>query len=318
MLPRMIQKQQLRQNGVRFISPGCRMDSEDSKSTISDDAQSTTSTVSRPVFDDDDSKSVKSTISLARSKEVCPCCDKELQARAMFNHMRKLHPDFLKGLYCVWTDEKMDELIKAIAPMPIEWKIIDDFDDEEDRILWGCLACNNTFTTEQTAQKHCKLAKCKAEHIKELKRIKKEEQQERAKKNSKVSKERQRWINRTPSQIHLCIQQDVVFYNKKFENLSTKIIEYLQTINRKYNNAKYYEIYDCDKYVFKPIPLPAFENNKDTMENIEHIIDREIINYHSICKDALSIFYSHFQIVSDGEYTSLEQNIYGNHVDLQY
>jgi hypothetical protein len=296
MLPRLIEKKQLRFNGVAILSSGGRMDSDadDSKSNY------------------DDSKSTTSIMSMARVAEICPCCKKELQARAMFNHLRKLHPDYLKSMYCVWEISKLDELIKTNAPMPIEWRVMDDFDEEIEKILWGCLACNNTYTTEQTALKHCN-AKCKKDHNAELKRIKKEEQKEKEQAEKKFSKERLRWINRTPKQVYTCIQQEVDFYNKRWATVSSKVIQYMHNINSFYNETN-----DCDKYVFTPIRLPTFEDDKDNMLKEERRIDREITNYQTLYKDALRLFWGAHTIVSDGEYESLERNIRGNYPDIQY
>lgn len=309
MLHRILENQPLRCNGVHILSSGYRMESDDSKSVNSDDAQSITSTLSRSVFDDDDSKSVTSTMSLARTKEKCPCCNKELQARAMFNHIRKLHPDYLKTMYRVWEPAQFDNLIKTSAPLPIDWDVTDDFEDTIHRVLFGCLACDNTFTTEQNGKKHCNTAKCKTKHIEELKRIKKEEQQEKKQQEKKVSKECLRWINRTPQQIYSCIQQDIAFENEKWELVSAKIIEYLQSMNHKYNGTYDYQPYDCDKYVFTPMQLPAFENNKVNMEKEECRIKRDAnrLEYHY--KDALLQFKYEHQIISDAEYLKLEKCI---------
>ena len=312
MLHRILENQPLRCNGVRILSSGYRMDSDDSKSVNSDDAQSITSTLSRSVFDDDDSKSVTSTMSLARSKEKCPCCNKELQARAMFNHIRKMHPDYLKTMYRVWEPAQFDNLIKTSAPIPIDWDIIDDFEETVHKVLFGCLACDNTFTTEQNGKRHCNTVKCKTKHIEELKRIKKEEQQEKKQAEKKFSKERLRWIDRTPQQIYSCIQQQIVFNNKKWELVSAKVIEYLQIMNRKYNRT-----YDCDEYVFTPTSLPAFENNKVNMEKEERRIDRDENRLQCHYIDVLRLFWTEHQIVSDAEYDKLERCI-RTYPDIKY
>ena len=284
--PIMIPRTQLRSNGVNNLSLRCRMDSDDSKST-------TSSTSNRTV-------------------ETCPCCKKQLQARVIFKHLRTYHPDQLKLMYCVWKEDKLDELIEKNAPFPIQWQEIDDFDESVDKKLWGCLGCDNTYITEQTAQKHCN-GKCSKEHKAYLKRIKKEEQQEKEKQQKKFSKERLRWNNRTPQQIHSCIQQDISFYNDKWKIVSNKVIEYLQRINNKYN-----ENYDIDKYVFTPLLLPAFENNKENMEKEERIIDREINKWQHLYKDALNLFWGNHLIIPDAEFDSLERNICNNQLQLQF
>ena len=74
---------------------------------------------------------------MAREKQECPCCKRDLQARAMFNHIRKLHPDYFSSLLCLYKKDTLDELIKESAPMPVEWKVKDDFDEEDDIIIGG-------------------------------------------------------------------------------------------------------------------------------------------------------------------------------------
>jgi hypothetical protein len=74
-------------------------------------------------------------------------------------------------------------------------------------------------------------------------------------------------------------------------------------------NRIYDETYDCDKYIFTAIPLPAFENNKENMQKEERRIDREISNWIHLYKDSLRTFWGDRQIISDAEYEELEQNI---------
>ena len=303
MLPRILENQQLRFNGVAILSSGCRMDSDSDDSKSTSDAQSTSSF--------NDTRSVTSTMSKAREKQVCPSCKKDYEARSLFKHIRTFHPDYFSSIRIVYKEDKLDELIKANAPMPVEWIVINDFDEEETMIIWGCLACNTAFTTEQNGILHCndndkrKKIQCKKEHNKQLKIIKKQEEQERKEKEKKISKQRLQWANRTPKEIHLSIQEMITFYNKQWETVSAKVIQYVQSMNRIYS-----ETYDCDKYVFTPIPLPAFQDNKVNMEKEERRMERELTNWQSTYKDALRLFWGDWKIVSDGDYESLERTIY--------
>jgi len=140
-------------------------------------------------------------------------------------------------MYGVWEPKEMDELIKNNAPFPINWEEKDDFDEMIPKELWGCLGCNNTYTTEYNAQKHC-AGKCKKDHNAQLRRIKKEEQQDKEKELKKVSESRRRWINRTPEQIFSCIQQYIAHYDTKFSELGAKVAQHLCAI--KHKNAHEY------------------------------------------------------------------------------
>lgn len=248
--------------------------------------------------DSDDSKSTSSTISLERMAESCPCCKKEMQARVMFNHLRKLHPEYLKGMYCIWKAEQMDELIKYNAPFPVEWVVKDDFDEDVSKTLWGCLGCNNTYTTQHNAAKHC-LGKCKKDHNAHLRRIKKEEQQDKEKHDKKLSTERMRWLNRTPQQIYACIQQDVAFFNKKWAEVGIKVTQYLRSM--KHDNIQ--------EYVFCPTMSPVFEDNKKKMEQQEKQIDTEMTKWRRMYQDILPLFWTANVIVSDLAYEEIEKKI---------
>ena len=253
----------------------------------------------------DDSKSNASSVSSARVAEACTCCQKEIQARVMFNHMRKLHPEYVKSMYGVWKDDQMDELIKYNAPFPIEWVEKDDFDDDVPKILWGCLGCNNTYTTQNNAAKHC-LGKCKKDHNAQLRRIKKEEQQDKAKREEKMSAERKRWINRTPQQIYTCIQQDNAFFSKKWEEVGAKVSRYLRAMD--YENPQ--------DYIFVKTLNPVFEDDKKAMETLEMKVDKEMTKWKRLYQDILPVLWGATEIISHSAYEELEKSI--NHCQFDY
>lgn len=257
---------------------------------------------SNAMTDSDDSKSNTSTASSDRVAEACPCCHKEVQPRVMFNHLRKLHPEYVKSMYGVWKDDQMDELIKTNAPFPIEWVVKDDFDEDVTKTMWGCLGCNNTFVTEYKAQKHCSQVKCKKDHNAQLRRIKKEEQQDKAKREEKVSAERKRWINRSAKQVHMCIQQDVAFFDKKWMEIGTKVSRYLHTL--KYENAR--------DYIFFPTPCPEFEDDKKKMEALEIRLDKESTKWKRMYEDILPVLWSATELISHTAYEELEKMLIGN------
>lgn len=257
--------------------------------------------------DSDDSKSNASTVSSERMAEACPCCQKEIQPRFMFNHMRKLHPEFVKGMYGVWKDEQMDELIKWNAPFPIEWVTKDDFDEEVAKTLWGCLGCNNTYTTQHNAMKHCN-GKCKKDHNAQLRRIKKEEQQDKEKREKKMNTERARWLNRTPQQIFACIQQDIAYYDKKWAEVSMKVSRYLVAIEHE----------NTQNYIYVSTMKPVLEDDKKKMEQQEHEINKEIVKWRRLYEDILPVFWGETEKISHSAYEDVEKMIIGGYPDYKF
>lgn len=255
--------------------------------------------------DSDDSKSTASSTSSFRDTEYCPCCHKEMQNRVLFNHLRKNHPEFVKGMYGVWKDDQMNELIADNLPFPIEFTVKDDFDDDVCKTLWGCLACNNTFTTESKAKKHCIQAKCKKDHNANLRRIMKEEQMDKEKHAKKMSDARSRWLNRTAQQVYACILQDVNYYDKKWQDAGTKISRYLHTLQ--YENAR--------DYIYFPSSTPAFEDDKKKMELVEEKLDKEYTKWKRMYEDILPVLWGATEVVSHSSYEELEKLI--NHVNQE-
>jgi len=295
---------QLRFSDVQILSSGGRMDSDDSKSAYNSDDSKSTSDESVDPVNDSDSRSVTSTSSALVQQENCPVCKKQLQARAMFKHMRTFHPEYIKTTYDTYNNKgnNIDEMIKNNAPMPIEWPVTNDFDEVELRKVWGCLACDTTFTTDQGAVKHCN-AKCKKDHNAELKRFKKEEEKERKEAEKRMGKERVRWINRTPQQIYMCIKYYIDFYNNHWAKSSNDVVSAYDKLNRLY---PYNDPYDCNKYVFTPYVLPAFVDNKEEMIKQENLLWDKVYDQISIYRSAMIRFKYETGCMSHEKYFELE------------
>ena len=225
----------------------------------------------------------------------------------VFNHLRKFHPEFVKGMYGVWKEDQMNELIADNLPFPIEWVVKDDFDDETTKTLWGCLGCNNTYTTENNAKKHCG-GKCKKDHNANLRRIKKEEQQDKEKRDKKVSDTRYKWLNRTSQQVYTCIQQDVAFFNKKWEEVGAKVARYLHALN--HENPK--------DYIYFPTPCPAFEDDKKKMELLELSQDKESTKWRRMYEDILPLLWGATDTISHTAYEEIEKMITIGYPDYKF
>jgi hypothetical protein len=256
---------------------------------------------SASMSDSDDSKSNASSVSSARVAEACPCCKKEMQARVLFNHLRKLHPDYVKIMYGVWNDEQMDKLIADNAPFPIEWIETDDFEEETTRTLWGCLGCNNTFVTENKAVKHCNDKKCKKDHNANLRRIKKEEQQDKAERKKKVMTDRQKWLARTPEQIRKCILNEVYHYTHALSVASAKIARFLSAMN--YERPQ-------DFIFFLKSDHAYFVDDKRAMEKHEYAVEEELTMWQRKYEDILPLLWTETEIVTHEAYDEIEKAIH--------
>jgi hypothetical protein len=124
----------------------------------------------------DDNHSVASGGSATNTKIECPHCSKEVQARVMFNHIRKLHR---KELIDTSMNIKEAENGKALEVM---WFKKNDFDEEEAVVIYACMATNKTFTIESRANAHFKKnPDALKEHKKEMKKLMKQIEEEKKK-----------------------------------------------------------------------------------------------------------------------------------------
>ena len=95
-----------------------------------------------------DNLSVSSSLSSANQKLECPECKQDFQKRAMFGHLRAKHASFFL------------DLVKPLAPkepgkpIKIVWPSRNDFDEEEWVVVFGCLASNKAFGSEDKALAH--------------------------------------------------------------------------------------------------------------------------------------------------------------------
>ena len=112
--------------------------------------------------------------STSLAKIDCPYCKKEIQGRYLFNHIRVYHiSEFLENTQKKWITEAAEG-----RPLKVYWQILNDFDEKETKIVYGCLSSNKCFMTEERGMRHFKH---NPEHLKkhnsELKKLKKEIQQ---------------------------------------------------------------------------------------------------------------------------------------------
>ena len=126
-----------------------------------------------------------SATSVSMMKMECPVCAKEIQTRAMFNHIRKLHPEeLLKNTNRRWIEEAENG-----EPLRVYWTRVNDFDEEEITTIYACLSTNKTFTTALGCRQHfAKDKKVLKDHNKQIKELKKQYATYRKQKAKKAKK----------------------------------------------------------------------------------------------------------------------------------
>jgi hypothetical protein len=93
---------------------------------------------------DDDTKSQISSTSKSNEKLECPHCNKEFQAKALFNHLFVKHPsEFEDHLSHSWGLGA--NAFKTDIPVRLAWEIKNDFDETEIKTIYGCLSSFKAF-----------------------------------------------------------------------------------------------------------------------------------------------------------------------------
>jgi hypothetical protein len=184
----------------------------------------------------DDNASQTSTTSVSRVLVECPECKKEFQQRYMFNHIRKFHPHRFELNMMADSDEEFFGLKFSNCAVPFKWNVINDFDEQEEHVVFGCLACNSTFTGVSQGINHCKKDKCNKKHKEEIDKIVKNNKQKREIELKRLTDTRWRKANRSYQQIF----DDTMLYHKYIsEHLLVscyeKFMNYVEWVSLDYN-----------------------------------------------------------------------------------
>lgn len=111
--------------------------------------------------------------SITKELKECPYCQKEVQIRSLFHHIRVHHiTDFLEN-----TKRKWIEVAEAGHPLKMTFTF--GYDEELDHWktleIYGCLSSDKTFATEERGLRHFKHnPQHLKEHNKQIKKLKKE------------------------------------------------------------------------------------------------------------------------------------------------
>ena len=220
---------------------------------------------------DDAKSSTSSTLSRkAREVKKCPFCDRESQLRVMFNHVRTAHPYEFLMCMDVFEDNKMDEVATTGSAFPFTFNLTNDFDEEEEVKIYGCLACNCTMTNKARANAHCFKDKCKKKHIAGIKDLIKQNKEDKKKAKAKVKAKKAKvrsvseitaslilWQRRYLHLVDICTQ-----VNQEYEHLKIQ-----ESIN--IQAGKDIQITMYDSIDFK-IPSTA-KTDKDQLERAENM-----------------------------------------------
>ena len=82
----------------------------------------------------------------------CPCCNKEVATRSIFLHIKSKHP----GYFQQQTTKNWLQEAQLGKPLKVFWNKINDFNEEETFVIFGCLSSGKTFNYEQKAISHFK------------------------------------------------------------------------------------------------------------------------------------------------------------------
>lgn len=206
-----------------------------------------------------------SVASAANAKMECPHCSEEFQVRNLFNHIAKKHP---KELLDCAMNLKESEGGKALQ---VVWFKKNDFDEEEEIILYVCLATNKAFVSETRANAHFKKNKeALKEHTKEMKKLLKRVADEKKKKKPHplLLKYREEKMNNSP---HLArILWRAVLYHRM------GVTKILYEISKKYSMDK------IDRFIMNS---PSFNKDLTTLREWINSVQVKIEKSHTLYKE---------------------------------
>jgi hypothetical protein len=151
-----------------------------------------------PSHSDDNLSTASSSSSVTNTKTSCPFCETKHQTRYLFKHISNYHPD--KIYQSIGTSKNIKEGLEDESLLELDFsQTVYDEDDEFQEFpyntetkIFGCMGCNQTYTTKSRAKAHWKKSpKCHKDHVKYVERqLKKvEEFEKKHHQNDWISKE---------------------------------------------------------------------------------------------------------------------------------
>lgn len=215
-----------------------------------------------------DGRSVSSTTSAANRKIECPFCNEEFQNRSLFNHIHKKHAmEFVDSLFINKVDDLRNHIDRCL-PVPLMWKVKNDFDELEETCVYGCLGCGMGAVTEAKGAVHCQNDKCRAKHVKGLESlmncVRRKERDIRQRNDPTV------WTDE-----YWSAQLNIIMRRYKY------MLPYMEKLVETYNEWVALQTKPMERYVLKREPLTINSDNKMTEYNrwvvINGTLDADIV-----------------------------------------
>lgn len=251
-----------------------------------------------------------SATSVSLSKMECPYCSNELQVRGMFSHIRKFHSiELLKNTSRRWIAEAENG-----KPLRVYWTKKNDFDEDEETVLFVCMSTNKTFTTSFGCEQHFKKNKdALKDHNKQLKQLKKEFE---AHKKTETRKKKEA-IKQNPFRLRLDdakASNDPELARAIWKGIlnSKRVCELALYICKKSNYSVDTPMYRFDKrqQMFEQIPFSDFRvHHVKLMTKIETLQESKCMNVQlldAVYVEALSFWSQNYQ-----------ESIMGFHEDMK-
>ena len=213
-----------------------------------------------------------SQLSASNVKMECPYCIKSLQTKAIFGHIRKFHNDELvKSTNKRWIDDAENG-----KPLRVWWSKKNDFDEDEDTIVYVCLSTNKTFVSEQKAVEHFKKDKAALkDHNKQLKQLRKDFTAMKKAKAKEVKPLTAFQLARDANDPALAraIWKGILHHKRVCE------VAMMLCHRRGYSNATLMYMYDERSHRCQEITFPEFNDKyNDLMNKIQHLREQQCLD----------------------------------------
>jgi len=228
--------------------------------------------------------------SISEAKQECPYCEKEFQTKSIFHHIRIHHPsEFLER-----TQKQFIADAEKGRPLKIFWytNIDEELGHRDVITIYGCLATDKCFATEERAMRHFKHnPDALKKHNLQLNKLKKEFQEKK-----KREKEEQNKIN----PVQFALQKALRENNPKLiEGLWRGMLHWKQGCDLAVTLGNYYFKDDFEYFTYaKKNKTPWSEERK---------------RYEKLCYDAKTAFEENNQNAS---YLQLLYHIFREYIFL--
>jgi hypothetical protein len=175
-----------------------------------------------------DNRSTCSTgsISASNRKVDCPFCNEEFQNRYLFNHIQKKHQrEFVEHIFIDGVED-LQMHIDMCWGVPLMWKVKNDFGEDEEVEINGCLGCGTGIPYKGNATTHCAKDKCRAKHIQGLQSLMTPiKRKEKAIKEEKAKNDPNNWTSEV-------LEQQVEIAMRRYKYMAAHVVRLVETYNK--------------------------------------------------------------------------------------